>query len=199
MYIKIDRVQKYFGEKCLFEALTYTFTYPEVYVIQGVNGIGKTTLMNMIYGYDCAYEGTIDNSVGDIIYLLQDDMLFRNLTVKDNLLIALFSNHNVSDIEVQLNRSLDLFDLHEVCHQKVSHLSGGERKKVALAQMLLKNSKVVLLDEPTSSLQKDLAKELVEKILKIFKDKLVIVVSHDDIWRTKGVNVLKLDKGGLYE
>ena len=82
---------------------------------------------------------------------------------------------------------------------KVSELSGGEKQRLKMAMMLIESPAIILLDEPTSMLDGDNKIELVKTIEQVWKDKLLIISSHDELVFSKRVTLLKLEKGKLYE
>ena len=114
-------------------------------------------------------------------YILQDFKLFEDFTVKDNLEILLnLENEKLSNN--QIKEILKQVGLEHKINSKVKHLSGGEKQRVAIARVLAKNYNILLCDEPTGSLNKTLANDLMELIIKIHKKakNTLIVVSHDE-------------------
>ena len=114
-------------------------------------------------------------------YILQDFKLFEDFTVKDNLEILLnLANEKLSNN--QIKEILTQVGLEHKINSKVKHLSGGEKQRVAIARVLAKNYNILLCDEPTGSLNKTLANDLMELIIKIHKKakNTLIVVSHDE-------------------
>lgn len=81
---------------------------------------------------------------------------------------------------------LDLLD------SKVSQLSGGEKKKVAIGQLILKEADLILLDEPTANIQKEYAQELIDIIYEEFKGKILIIASHDKLSRPSDSEMVKI-------
>ena len=114
-------------------------------------------------------------------YILQDFKLFEDFTVKDNLEILLnLANEKISNN--QIKEILKQVGLEHKIKSKVKHLSGGEKQRVAIARVLAKNYNILLCDEPTGSLNKTLANDLMELIINIHKKakNTLIVVSHDE-------------------
>ena len=114
-------------------------------------------------------------------YILQDFKLFEDFTVKDNLEILLnLANEKLSNN--QIKEILKQVGLEHKINSKVKHLSGGEKQRVAIARVLAKNYNILLCDEPTGSLNKTLANDLMELIINIHKKakNTLIVVSHDE-------------------
>lgn len=171
------------------------------YLIIGPSGSGKSTMLNLIGGLIKPTSGSIqlnlNNQTIDITklkdsqlkklrldnigYILQDFKLIEEFTVKDNIEILLnLSNKKIST--QALKEILRQVGLEHKINSKVKHLSGGEKQRVAIARVLAKNYNILLCDEPTGSLNKVLANQLMELIIKIHKKakNTLIVVSHDE-------------------
>lgn len=170
-------------EQKIFNNASVSFDNVGLTAIVAPSGTGKTTLFNMICCLDKKYEGTIEldgNLVTDelvkknISYLMQEDNLFNNLSVLDNLMI--YDEVEEKDID-NLLKEFDIIDLKD---KNVSKLSGGQRRRVALVRALIKKPKVLICDEPTSSLDKSNSIVVMDILKKISRDILVIYSSHDD-------------------
>lgn len=161
--------------------------------IVGKSGSGKTTLLNILAGLDTPSFGYVEDN-GTIIstlsssdlniyrknnigFIFQNYSLIGELTVKDNVLMGL------EETCINLKRMqeiLDMLDLNN-CEEKIaSQLSGGQQQRVAIARALLKESKVILADEPTGNLDQKNSRVVFEILKKISKDRLVIVITHDN-------------------
>ena len=119
-----------------------------------------------------------------IEYLFQDEMLFSNLTVRENMKVKYGVRHKEVDEQCE-----DLFrDILEKVHigglidSKVAMLSGGERQRVQIANMLLSDPDIILMDEPTSKLDPENKVDIVNVITEIFSEKILVIVSHDNLW-----------------
>ncbi len=180
-----------------------------VTAIFGPSGSGKTSVLNVIAGLlrpergRVAVDGTVllDTGAGIFVpphrrrigYVFQDDRLFPHLAVKGNLLYGrLFSGssrHHTSIDEV-----IDLLDLASLLHRGISALSGGEKQRVAIGRALLSSPRLLLLDEPLSSLD-ERRKEEVMPFLEKLRDRAsmpIVYVSHvlSEIERLAGTVVL---------
>ena len=178
-------------EKCLFKNVTLTVSHKEKIAIIGPNGSGKTTLLESIAGLSLHHEGIIELfhqpmlSLKDfkpmrhlIGYLFQDsDNQFLAPIVEDDVAFSLLAQ-GFSKEEANLKTQMLLQDLgiSHLSKKVVYHLSGGEKKLVALAGVLISEPKLMLLDEPTNGLDLKMQLRLVEILEKI--DKSIIVVSH---------------------
>ena len=169
------------------------------YVIFGESGSGKTTLLNIIAGYEKSDSGTLKIINGkNLEYLFQDNLLFSNITVKENMLIKWASKYqNVKQFEENYMQALKLFSMDNFAKEKVYTLSGGEKKRIELAQIFLMKPDIILLDEPTASLDSDNKKFIIKVIEKNFQDAIVILVSHDEKKYFNNFTLLELRNGGL--
>lgn len=163
--------------------------------VVGVNGTGKSTLLKILNGEENLKSGTIDKSGNLVIsYLAQEpvfDLEKKIIDVMDNLSTK---EHPINDYEIKsiLNK-FKLFD-----HAKqIKYLSGGERKRLALAQTLIKYADILILDEPTNHLDNDMILYL-EKYLKKFP-RGIIMVTHDRYFLERVCNkMIELDNGDIY-
>lgn len=161
-------------------------------LFRGVNGSGKTTLINIIGALDKASSGSLIINNEDISifsnyelckfrekyisFVFQDNNLFDNMSVKDNINIVNKSDENYDKSFKEL---LHLLNLEEIQDKKVKFLSGGEKQRVAIARAINKNSNILICDEPTSSIDFESKKIIFEVLKKISKSKLVLLVTHD--------------------
>ena len=180
----------------IFSELNFTFKQGNIYALLGENGSGKSTLADLLIGLLKPTTGAIffnginindfeDDWFLKVGYLSQTFFLF-NETIKKNIILSSVENNFKKDLyeqsikTVQLNdyiNNLPALDNTEVLdHGK--NLSGGQRQKIALARLLYKNSDVILLDEATSSLDRDSTKEICEVMQKIKKHKIIIIITH---------------------
>ena len=198
--IKLNNLTKTYKETKISIKSTQ-FKKESSYLILGPSGSGKSTMLNLIGGLTKPTSGNIQINLEDqtiditklkdkelkklrletIGYILQDFKLFEDFTVKDNLEILLnLANEKLSNN--QIKEILKQVGLEHKINSKVKHLSGGEKQRVAIARLLAKNYNILLCDEPTGSLNKTLANDLMELIIKIHKKakNTLIVVSHDE-------------------
>lgn len=163
--------------------------------ILGKSGSGKSTLLNLIGGIDKESSGEIivdgksmanftekdyqeyrKNYLG---FIFQEFNLLSDFNVKDNLALALELDQATNSVE-NLIECLNKVGLKkEYLTRQISELSGGERQRVAIARAVLKNSKMILADEPTGNLDSKTAKSIWELIKSLSKDRLILVVTND--------------------
>lgn len=179
--IKLIGVTKKYGDRYILNQVDLSLDSSHIYILVGKNGCGKSTLFNVISGYDRDYSGRVQLNDLSVGYLLQSDMLFRNLTVRENLMLQAAAIHKDKETGLveHISRQLDLQNLLD---RRVSELSGGEKKKVSIGQIMMKDTDVVLLDEPTANIQKTYARDLIRTINNAFEDKILVISSHDDLF-----------------
>lgn len=163
------------------------------YIITGESGAGKTTLLNLIAGYLTPDGGEIvlPNECS-VEYLFQDDMLFENLTVKENMEIKYFAkDRGEKEFRETAFRCLERFGVENLYDRKAEMLSGGEKQRVQLAGIFMADPDIILLDEPVSRVDAKNAKRVINGIFSVFTDKTVIMVNHAGI-DTSGIPVCVL-------
>lgn len=186
--LKIRKLVKKFGELTVLDNVDLELPETGLVVIKGKNGSGKTTLFNIISGLDIPtsgdiiFDGVNISTKGEafltkfreeyIGIMLQDMNLFEEMTVKDNLTIVGVSSN--------MNELIAFFHLKELLDKKVRELSGGERQRVALARVLSKNPRIILVDEPTASMDEDSRKKMLNSFKEISNDRLLMIISHDE-------------------
>jgi ABC transport system ATP-binding/permease protein len=214
--LQFESVSKYIGELVLFENVNFILNQGEKSAIIGINGAGKTSLLNLIIGKDTPDHGKIqiDNSIR-IGYLPQDPEFPPELTVME----ALFSAGNESiksimdyeesllkqdiatlekctlqmdrlklwDYENRIKQMLTQLDITQF-HQKIAELSGGQLKRVALANTLLNEPDLLLLDEPTNHLDLPVIEWLENYIRR--SAVTLLMVTHDRYFLDRICNVM---------
>lgn len=199
--IELKSICKKFEDKIIFDDLNFKFDENKIYIINGESGIGKTTLLNIIYGYDVNFEGTCSVKQNiKIGYMFQDDLLFNNITVLENLKLFYLSNKNdLIAFPDSIKLILQKIDIESLLNKKVQTLSCGEKQRVKLAQVLLINPDVILLDEPISNLDIDNIKKICSLIDALSLGRTLIIVSHSKIDIASSSYQLILRGGKLYE
>lgn len=151
----------------------------EVTMIIGPNGVGKTTFLKSLIGL-VKYEGEVKKD-GVISYLNQDIYSDNSFTVFETILLGKIKDLSliVKDNDIkEVEDIIKLLKLEDFSNKKIKNLSGGERQKVFIAQSLMKNPDILLLDEPTSSLDIKNQYEILDVISKLTKEKnLTTIIS----------------------
>ena len=193
--LNIEHISKIFGEKVIFDDVSYGIQEGEKIGVIGINGTGKTTLLKLIAGEEEADEGQIIKQNGiRIAYLPQSPTFPKDATVLSYVNEGIGENDWTAKSEVKSALTkLGITDF----EQKIEHLSGGQKKKVALAKTLTSSFEVLLLDEPTNHLDSEMI-EWLEDYLKKYKG-VVIMVTHDRYFLDKVTNkILEISRGKLY-
>lgn len=199
MYLEMHNISKSFpGVQALCD-VNFEVDEGEVVALLGENGAGKSTLMNVLGGNIKKTSGDIfinskevslknvrDAQQLGISFIHQELSLFPQLSVQENLFIEDFDTKCAGLLlnkKSMYKKSLDVFKLFDISidpRRKVKELSMGEQQLVEIAAAVLKNSKIIILDEPTSSLTDRECDKLFEIIRKLKKEgKLIIFIAHD--------------------
>lgn len=193
--LNIEHVSKVFGEKTIFDDVSFGIQEGDKIGIIGINGTGKTTLLRMIAGVEEPDSGQIIKQNGiRLAYLSQHPSFPEGATVLSYAFDGIAENDWAlkSEVKSALNK-LEITD-HDM---KMEHLSGGQKKKVALAKTLTSSFEILLLDEPTNHLDGEMISWL-EDYLKRYKG-VVIMVTHDRYFLDKVTNrILEISRGKLY-
>ena len=175
--------------------------------IVGKSGSGKSSLLSIMEGYLKPSRGLIkyknkninDNNFniekyyGMIGVLFQDFNLINDLTLKEN--IELLSND-----KEKIDTLLEKYDLNKVKNNKIYNLSGGEKQRCALIRALIKDPSIIFADEPTGALDSFNSDLLMNDLYEISKDKLVVVVTHNEEFLSKYKSYyIKLEEGKIIE
>ncbi len=151
MALTAERVSKAYGDRRALQGVSFTAHRGERIAIIGPNGAGKTTLLQILAGSLRASGGSVSLEEGTIGWVPQQPALYSKLSVAENL--RLFARlEKRPDVGASVERMLDQTNLRERADDEVGKLSGGNRQRVNIAIGLLAEPSVLLLDEPTSSL-----------------------------------------------
>jgi ABC-2 type transport system ATP-binding protein len=149
--LRVEGLGKRYGEREALREVSFNTHAGEMVAVIGPNGAGKTTLLSIIAGVQASSAGVVECAAGQIGWVPQQPALYSKLSVVENL--RLFARlERVSDPEAIVTRMLDQTGLSERAHERVERLSGGNRQRVNVALGLLAEPRVILLDEPSSSL-----------------------------------------------
>lgn len=191
--IELRNINKGFDDRIVLENLNYNFYEGNSYALIGASGAGKTTLLNIIGKLEEVDSGDIivnDINLNNIkekdyfknylSYLFQNFGLIENKSIQENLMLA-FVGEKISKLEMQkkMNEALKRVHLDVNLNRKIYTLSGGEAQRVALAKTILKDSPIILADEPTASVDQKNSEEIIELILSLKKEnKIIIIATH---------------------
>ena len=148
--LRAERLSKHYGARKAVDGVSFTAAPGERLAIIGPNGAGKTTLLQMLAGALAPTSGSVatEHTIG---WVPQQAAVYGKLSVQENL--KLFARlEKVGDIDAAVDRWLDQTRLRERAREEVGKLSGGNRQRLNIAVGLLSEPPIVLLDEPSSSL-----------------------------------------------
>ena len=177
--IDAQGVKKGYGDKLLYEDLTFSLPPAGIIGVVGPNGAGKTTLFRMIAGEEQPDDGTL--RVGDTVQLAYVDQARGDLDPASTVWKEISGGHDTIELgkkEINSRQYTSWFNFKGGDQQKrVSDLSGGERNRVHLAKLLRSGGNVLLLDEPTNDLDVDTLRALEEALLDFAG--CAVVITHD--------------------
>lgn len=196
MLITIEHCRKYHNEKCILQDASFSISEGDKVALIGINGMGKTTFLKMTAGIEPMDEGNIIKKYGlRMGYLPQNPRFDEDDTIYAHILKAnQDAIHPVEEYECKaVLTQLGLNDF----NQKISALSGGQKKRVALAQALLLPCDLLILDEPTNHLDNDMIAWLEKYLIKM--KTALLMVTHDRYFLERITNrILEIDRGNLY-
>ncbi|MFN4152890.1 MAG: ABC transporter ATP-binding protein, partial [Candidatus Sericytochromatia bacterium] len=161
--VKLKNIIKTFGDVQIIKNLTLEIKDGEFLVLVGGSGCGKSTTLRLIAGLETCNSGDImigDKRVNDlppkdrdIAMVFQNYALYPHMTVYDNIAFGLkLRKMNPSVIKKKVNEAAEMLHLTQYLHRKPKELSGGQRQRVALGRAIVRDSQVLLFDEPLSNL-----------------------------------------------
>ena len=195
------------------DGVSVNFPETGLVFLLGKSGSGKSTLLNMIGGLDKPDDGEIivkgrsskDFSQSDfdsyrntfIGFIFQEYNVLNEFNIEQNISLALQLQGKKNDKEA-VNALLKEVDLEGFNKRKPNTLSGGQKQRIAIARALIKSPEIIMADEPTGALDSNTGKQVLETLKKLSKDKLVIIVSHDqDFAEEYGDRIIELKDGKI--
>ena len=224
--LSVEGISKSYGERTIFEPLSFGVSIGQKIALIAKNGSGKTTLLKIIAKQDSPDQGEVNYRKGTLIsYLAQEPSLDSSLSVEETILgsgnktlqviehyekallnpenadayqkaFEAMDQHEAWDFETQYKQMLSKLKLGDLT-LKVASLSGGQKKRLALCTALLEKPDLLILDEPTNHLDM----EMIEWLEAYFmKEKLtLLMVTHDRYFLERVCNeIIELDEGDLY-
>jgi ABC-2 type transport system ATP-binding protein len=188
MSVKVKALSKYFGDQAAVSNLTFEARKGEILGFLGPNGAGKSTTMRMLTTYISPSQGSIEVAGCDartqslelrkkLGYLAEHNPLYLDLYVKEFLEFAA-GIHKLSNKRTRVQEVIEMTGLALESNKKIGQLSKGYRQRVGLAQALIHNPEVLILDEPTAGLDPNQLVEIRKLIRSIGKEKTVVFSSH---------------------
>ena len=189
MELSLDRLTKHYGNKIAVDCVNVTLK-PGVYGLLGANGAGKTTLMRMLCGILKSTSGKVLLDERDIVsmgadyrnvlgYLPQDFGFYPNYSAKEFMMyIAALKGIPKNVAKIRTKELLEIVGLSNVANKKIKTFSGGMKQRVGIAQALLNNPQILILDEPTAGLDPKERVRFRNLLSEYAGDKIVILSTH---------------------
>ena len=219
--LKLKNVSKFYYNKGIiasgFTKVNLELKIGEFVVITGESGSGKSTLLNVISGLDSYEEGEMYINGNETSHYTEKDFedyrrkyianifqsfnLINSYTVYQNVeLVMLLNGYKKHKVKKKILDIIDQVGLTKFKNTKVSKLSGGQKQRVAIARAMVKDTPIIVADEPTGNLDSKSANEVIEILKKVAKDKLVVIVTHNieqvEQYATK---IIKMNDGKIIE
>lgn len=193
--IKIKDITKKYGSNIILEHCSYEFPDTGIVCLMGPSGGGKTTLLNLLAGFDTDYSGVI--TVGgvrinemnahelcgyrrdNIGFVFQNYHLLPGYTVLENILLACDGGEDEKERQKKGKALLKRLGMEEKENQLSETLSGGQKQRAAIARALVNDPRIIFADEPTGALDRNTSTEIMTLLREISRDRLVVVITHD--------------------
>ena len=198
--LKLENISKYYYSSssvtCALRKVNLEFKLGEFVAITGESGSGKTTLLNLISGLDSYEEGEMfvnghqtsffDESdwekyrKEEIAFIFQNYNLIDSFTVLENVIVSyLIDGYSFSEAKEKAKEKIKLVGLEKDSSKKAAKLSGGQKQRLSIARALAKETNIIIADEPTGNLDAENGVAILSLLKELSKDKLVIVVTHN--------------------
>lgn len=189
--LNIEHISKIYGEKIIFDDASFGVQEGDKIGIVGINGTGKTTLLRMIAGTEVPDDGQIIRQNGmKIAHLTQNPVFPEGATILS------YVQSVAEDMEWRVQSNLNTLGITDHT-MKIEHLSGGQKRRVAMAKVLAEDFDLLLLDEPTNHLDGEMISWL-EGYLRAYRG-TVIMVTHDRYFLDQVTNrILEISHGKMY-
>ena len=187
--IYIRDISKSFGHQKVLDRFSAELPLNGITVIMGESGCGKTTLINIMMGFERADSGVIEPLPGRMSAVFQDDCLCEDFSALSNLRAVTGKKRSSEELIKYLNAlGLEKEDI----LKPVRELSGGMKRRVAIARALVADSEYIIMDEPFKGLDEELRKKVAEFVLNSTKTKRkgLLIITHDP----EDISLLSADK-----
>lgn len=195
--LTLEHVTKSFTDRILLNDVTFGINENEKIGVVGINGTGKSTLLKIVAGIETFEEGKM--SIGNhvkICYLPQMPVFEPGTTVLEAAISGNIDELNRWTIEADAKAMLNRLGFTNY-DEKVEHMSGGQKKRIALVNALLTSADILVLDEPTNHLDNDMSEWLEEYLIQ-FRG-AILMVTHDRYFLDRVANrIVEVDQGKLY-
>ena len=211
MILEVENISKSYGKLKLLDGVSFNISEGEYVALIGKNGAGKTTLLNLLLGLANPDSGSIKffgkKIENNLIYILnkigivfQQHTLDFDLSVTKNL--KFYADVHGMDNSISLKRIKDLlerFELNKFENYKARNLSGGMKRRLEIARALLKEPKILILDEATSGLDPSTRQQILSDLKNLIKEKKItkLTITHLESEITDVNKIIKLEKGKI--
>ncbi len=203
---EVENLSLSFSKQKVFENLSFFIEENKNYTIKGESGSGKTTLLNILMGFikpdsgvtkfkDEKINGRNISQIRSVISWVPQDLNLNLESVRDLLFFPFNfkNNRNLKPVEDEIKSICDKFGLKNgILNKSLREISGGEKQRIVLASVILLKRKIIILDEPTASLDRE-SKRKIRDYLLTQKELTVISSSHDQEWIESSEQILDLD------
>lgn len=173
--LKVNGLNKSFGEKRVLENFSAVFPSGRVTCVMGPSGCGKTTLLHILLGLEQPDGGTIENRPARISAVFQEERLCEDFSAVTN--VRLVTGKTLS--EEKITQCLEAFGLAGSTHVPVRELSGGMKRRAAIARAVLAEGELLILDEPFKGLDEATRKAVASEVKRRTKGRTIVMVTHD--------------------
>ncbi len=188
MSITVKGIEKYFGHQKALDQVTFDIKSGEIVGFLGPNGAGKSTMMKIITGLLSQSSGQVEvcglnnntlnnNYLRKIGYLPEHNPLYLDMYIKEYLTMV-GGIYKLPNLKERVAEMIELTGLQQEQHKKIGTLSKGYRQRVGLAQALIHDPEVLILDEPTTGLDPNQILEIRDLITSVGKEKTVMLSTH---------------------
>jgi len=205
--IELQNISKKYNDKLILNDCNLSFSVGNIYVLKGKSGSGKTTLLNIISGLDSDYDGNLlvdginykkmptkkqKNYQNNIGYLMQKNLYYRKISIFKNLKLVCNDEEKIHKLAKELN-------IDNILMKKPTMVSGGELQRVSLLRLMIMDTKVLIIDEPTSNLDSNNSTYFAEILSKVYlHDKIIIIATHKNIFDKMANQIINIEYGKLY-
>ena len=214
--IKIEKINKYFNENLVLNDVSLKIKKSNVVVICGPSGCGKSTLLRCLNGLENLNSGNIIINNKSILekknlrvirlelgMVFQQFNLFPHKTVLENIILSPIINLGIDkDEAAEIGKKLlKRVDILEKENEYPSSLSGGQQQRVAIARGLAMQPKIMMFDEPTSSLDPEMIKEVLDVMIELANDGMTMIVVTHEMGFAKEVadKIVMMEEGKIIE
>lgn len=194
--IRISNITKSYGKQVVLEETGYQFRKRGITCVLGASGCGKTTLLNLLAGFDTDYDGKIivgENTItgmkpselcqyrkNNVGFVFQNYHLLKGYTVLENILLAgELNGKSKEENQSEALRLIKKLGIESKAEGLIENISGGQKQRVAIARALINNPDIIFADEPTGALDRETSNEIMKLLKELSKERLVVIITHD--------------------